>query len=198
MRTTTSANTSRRPSITAGIAKIEIERDRQARKTSHPLRKAGYGDRTQRQCEDRKASRQSCQQMLNGKPVLINIVEVKNPDANAQLVAENIAAQLEKRISFRRAMKHAIGRAMRLGVKGIKTTGFGSLWAALKSHEASSIMRAPFRFRPCVPISTTVLPRPTPPTVVSALRFGFTRVRFCTDNRKVSKKGRRQPANAIA
>ena len=55
------------------------------------------------------------------KPVAINIVEVKSPDLNAQLVAENIAQQLEKRISFRRAMKQAIGRAMKLGAKGIKT-----------------------------------------------------------------------------
>ena len=73
--------------------------------------------------------RATCQQML-GKPVLINIVEIKNPDANAQLVAENIAAQLEKRISFRRAMKLSIGRAMRLGVKGIKTQVSGRLGGA--------------------------------------------------------------------
>ena len=49
--------------------------------------------------------------------VLVNIVEVKQPDKNAQLVAESIAAQLENRASFRRAMKQAIGRAMRLGAK---------------------------------------------------------------------------------
>ena len=101
-----------------------------------------------------------------GKPVLINIVEIKNPDANAQLVAENIAAQLEKRISFRRAMKQSIGRAMQSRRKGYKDSGFRSSWAALKSQEASSIMRVQFRCRPCVPISTTVLPRQTPPTVV--------------------------------
>ena len=60
----------------------------------------------------------------------INIVEVKQPDANAQLVAENIAVQLEKRISFRRAMKQCIGRAMRLGVKGIKVNVSGRLGGA--------------------------------------------------------------------
>ena len=65
-----------------------------------------------------------------GKPVVINIVEIKNPAANAQLVAENIAAQLEKRISFRRAMKLSIGRAMSLGVKGIKTQVSGRLGGA--------------------------------------------------------------------
>jgi small subunit ribosomal protein S3 len=57
-------------------------------------------------------------------------VEVKNPDTNAQLVAENIAQQLEKRISFRRAMKQCIGRAMKLGARGIKTQVSGRLGGA--------------------------------------------------------------------
>ena len=73
--------------------------------------------------------RQQCEKKL-GKPVAINIVEVKNPDLNAQLVAESIAAQLERRISFRRAMKQSIGRAMRLGAKGIKTQCSGRLGGA--------------------------------------------------------------------
>ena len=73
--------------------------------------------------------RVTCQDML-GKPVIINIVEIKNPDANATLVAESIAAQLEKRVSFRRAMKLCMGRAMRLGVKGIKTQVSGRLGGA--------------------------------------------------------------------
>ena len=62
-----------------------------------------------------------------GKPVKLNIVEVRNPDMNAQLVAENIAQQLEKRISHRRAMKNAMGRAMRAGAKGIKCACSGRL-----------------------------------------------------------------------
>ena len=65
-----------------------------------------------------------------GKPVAISIVEVRNPDLNAQLVAENIAQQLEKRVSFRRAMKLAMGRAMKLGAKGIKTCVSGRLGGA--------------------------------------------------------------------
>jgi small subunit ribosomal protein S3 len=65
-----------------------------------------------------------------GKPVAISIVEVHNPDLNAQLVAENIAQQLEKRVSFRRAMKLAMGRAMKLGAKGIKTCVSGRLGGA--------------------------------------------------------------------
>ena len=67
---------------------------------------------------------------MTSKTVNVNIMEVKQPDTNAQLVAENIAAQLEKRISFRRAMKQVMGRAMRLGVKGIKTAVSGRVGGA--------------------------------------------------------------------
>lgn len=67
---------------------------------------------------------------LIGKKVKLNIVEVRNPDMNAQLVAENIAAQLEKRIGFRRAMKNAMGRAMRMGARGIKIMCSGRLGGA--------------------------------------------------------------------
>ena len=65
-----------------------------------------------------------------GKPVALSIVEVRTPDTNAQLVAENIAGQLERRIGFRRAMKNAIGRAMRMGAKGIKVMCGGRLGGA--------------------------------------------------------------------
>ena len=67
---------------------------------------------------------------LIGKKVKLNIVEVRNPDMNAQLVAENIAQQLEKRIGFRRAMKNAMGRAMRMGARGIKVKCGGRLGGA--------------------------------------------------------------------
>ena len=67
---------------------------------------------------------------LIGKSVALAIVEVRTPDTNAQLVAENIAQQLEKRIGFRRAMKNAIGRAMRMGAKGIKVCCAGRLGGA--------------------------------------------------------------------
>ena len=65
-----------------------------------------------------------------GKPVQISIIEVRTPDTNAQLVAENIAQQLEKRIGFRRAMKNAMGRAMRMGARGIKVKCSGRLGGA--------------------------------------------------------------------
>lgn len=67
---------------------------------------------------------------LTNKKVHININEVKKPELNAQLVAESIAQQLERRISFRRAMKQSIQRTMRAGAKGIKTTVSGRLGGA--------------------------------------------------------------------
>ncbi len=73
--------------------------------------------------------RLQCEKMLK-KPVLINIVEIKSPDLNAKLISESIAQQLEKRVSFRRAMKQAIGRAMRFGAKGIKVQVSGRLGGA--------------------------------------------------------------------
>ena len=65
--------------------------------------------------------------MAGDKAVVINIIEVKRPDMDAQLVAEAIAAQLEKRVSFRRAMRQCMGRATRSGAKGIKTMVSGRL-----------------------------------------------------------------------
>lgn len=69
-------------------------------------------------------------EQFTGKAVNLNILEIKNPETDAQLVAENIAQQLEKRVSFRRAMKQTIGRAMKAGAKGIKTAVSGRLGGA--------------------------------------------------------------------
>ncbi len=65
--------------------------------------------------------------LAGGKQVIINVSEVRKPDADAQLVAEGVAAQLEKRVAFRRAIKQAIGRTMRAGVKGVKMQVSGRL-----------------------------------------------------------------------
>ncbi|MBR6407616.1 MAG: 30S ribosomal protein S3 [Clostridia bacterium] len=111
----------------AGIPKIEIERDAsRVRLHIHCAKPGMVIGRGGSEIEKLKAE---CEKRL-GKPVAINIVEVKNPDLNAQLVAENIAAQLEKRVSFRRALKQAIGRAMKLGAKGIKTQVSGRVGGA--------------------------------------------------------------------
>ena len=111
----------------AGVAKIEIERD-SARIRIH-IHCAKPGIVIGRQGTEIERVRKLVEAMAN-KSVAINIVEVKSPDLNAQLVAENIASQLERRISFRRAMKQAIIRAMRLGAKGVKTNVSGRLGGA--------------------------------------------------------------------
>ena len=108
----------------AGIPKIEIERD--ASKVRIHIHCAKPGMVIGKGGAEIEKLRQQCEKML-GKPVVINIVEVRQPDLDAQLVAENIASQLERRISFRRAMKGCIGRSMRLGAKGIKTKVSGRL-----------------------------------------------------------------------
>ena len=77
-----------------------------------------------------EALKKEVQAFVGKENVNLNILEVKNPECDAQLVAENIAQQLEKRVSFRRAMKQTIGRAMKAGAKGIKTTVSGRLGGA--------------------------------------------------------------------
>ncbi|CAB1256036.1 ribosomal protein S3 (BS3) [Ruminococcaceae bacterium BL-6] len=111
----------------AGVPKIEIERD--ASRVRVHIHCAKPGMVIGKGGSEIEKLRVQCEKML-GKPVSINIVEVKSPDLNAQLVAENIAQQLEKRISFRRAMKQCIGRSMKLGAKGIKIQVSGRLGGA--------------------------------------------------------------------
>ncbi len=111
----------------AGIAKIEIERDASRIRVNIHCAKPGIV--IGKGGAEIEKLRQACEKRM-GKTTLINIVEVRSPDLNAQLVAESIAQQLEKRISFRRAMKMAIGRAMKLGAKGIKTQVSGRLGGA--------------------------------------------------------------------
>jgi len=112
---------------TSGISRIEIERAANKVKinvnTSKPglvIGKGGAGiDELRRQLEK-----------LTQKNILINITEIKVPELDSQIVAENIASQLERRISFRRAMKQAMTRSMKLGAKGIKTQVAGRVGGA--------------------------------------------------------------------
>ena len=111
----------------AGVPRIEIERDASRVRVFIQCAKPGvvigfHGAEIEK-------LRAELEKMV-GRPVVVNVIEIKNPDVNAQLVAESIAAQLEKRVSFRRAMKLAIGRTMRLGVKGIKVSCAGRLGGA--------------------------------------------------------------------
>ena len=113
--------------FTAGIDKIEIERSANRVKlnvyTAKPgmvIGKGGQGvDELRIKLEK-----------MTGKTIIVNVEEIKVPELSAQLVAENIAGQLERRISFRRAMKQSIQRTMRSGAKGIKTAVSGRLGGA--------------------------------------------------------------------
>jgi len=113
--------------FSAGVPRIEIERDNAKVRIfihcSRPGVVIGKGG------AEIERLRQEVEKKI-GKPVALSIVEVKNPDTNAQLIAEGIAAKLEKRIGFRRAMKNAMSRAMRLGVRGIKVMVSGRLGGA--------------------------------------------------------------------
>ncbi len=111
----------------AGVSKIEIERTQ--RKVKLHIHCAKPGMVIGKGGAEIEKLRLQCEKQL-GKSVSIDIVEVKHPDLDAQLVAESIAQQLEKRISFRRAMKQAIGRTMKFGAKGIKTQCSGRLGGA--------------------------------------------------------------------
>ncbi|MBO5341336.1 MAG: 30S ribosomal protein S3 [Lachnospiraceae bacterium] len=111
----------------AGISKIEIERTSDRVKvnvfTAKPGVVIGKGG------ADIEVTKKELQKMT-GKKVNVDIKEIKRPDKDAQLVAENIAAQLENRVSFRRAMKSCMGRAMKAGALGIKTAVSGRLGGA--------------------------------------------------------------------
>ncbi len=111
----------------AGVAKIEIERASDRLKviifTAKPGVVIGKGGT---EIEKLKSEIQK----FTDKKLMVDIKEIKKPDMNAQLVAENIAAQLENRISFRRAMKSTMARTMKSGAKGIKSAVAGRLGGA--------------------------------------------------------------------
>jgi len=108
----------------AGVSRIEIERSgNQAKINIHTARpgiiigkKGAEVDKLKKDLE-----------VMTGKQIYINIQEIRRPELEAQLVAENIALQLERRIAFRRAMKKAVTSALRLGAQGIKITCAGRL-----------------------------------------------------------------------
>ena len=112
----------------AGVPKVEIERD--AKRVYINIHCAKPGMVIGRGGAEIEKLKALCRKQLGGKEVSINIVEIKQPDLNAQLVAESIASQLERRISFRRALKQSIGRTMKLGARGIKCQVSGRLGGA--------------------------------------------------------------------
>ncbi len=111
----------------AGVDKIEIEKFANKIRLSIHAAKPGIvigkgGSEIEKLKKDVEA--------LTGKSVILNVIEVKTPDLCAQLVAENIASQLERRISFRKAMKQCMARTMKLGAKGIKAAVSGRVGGA--------------------------------------------------------------------
>lgn len=111
----------------AGVSRVQIERAANRIKVSIYTAKPGIV--IGRGGAEVEALRKKLEQMT-GKQINVNIVEVKVPEIDAQLVAENIASQLERRIAFRRAMKQAVGRAMKMGAKGIRVACSGRLAGA--------------------------------------------------------------------
>ena len=111
----------------AGVDKIEIEKFANKIRLSIHAAKPGIvigkgGSEIEKLKKDVET--------LTGKSVILNVIEVKTPDLCAQLVAENIASQLERRISFRKAMKQCMARTMKLGAKGIKAAVSGRVGGA--------------------------------------------------------------------
>ena len=167
---TTSTRTSRSASCMskgmerAGISKVEIERTRdRVRVDIHTARpgivigrRGAEADRIRGELEK-----------LTGKQVQLNILEVKNPEIDAQLVAQGVAEQLAGRVSFRRAMRKAMQSAMRAGAKGIRVQCSGRLGGA-EMAARSSTARVACRCTRCAPTSTTASTRPAPPSAASA------------------------------
>lgn len=109
----------------AAISKIAIERA--ANKITVTIHTARPGVLIGKQGSEIEVIKKCVAKICKDKQISINVSEVKKPDSDAQLVAEGIAAQIEKRVSFRRAMKQAIGRTMRSGIKGVKVCVSGRL-----------------------------------------------------------------------
>ena len=128
----------------AGISKVEIERRANTIKVSAFTAKPGIA--LGKNGENVTKIRNDLSKKFK-KDINLNIVEVKNVDTDAQLVAENIASQLERRISFRKAMKQCMAKAMKAGAKGIKTACSGRLGGA-------EIARSEFYREGTIPLQT--------------------------------------------
>ena len=128
----------------AGISKVEIERRANTLKVSAFTAKPGIA--LGKNGENVTKIRNDLSKKFK-KDVNLNIVEVKNVDTDAQLVAENIASQLERRISYRKAMKQCMAKAMKAGAKGIKTACSGRLGGA-------EIARSEFYREGTIPLQT--------------------------------------------
>ena len=128
----------------AGISRVEIERTANSVRVNALTAKPGLA--LGKNGEIVNKLKEELTKMF-GKEINVNIVEVKNPDIDAQLVAENIAGQLERRISYRKAMKQCMAKAMKAGAKGIKAAASGRLGGA-------EIARSEFYREGTIPLQT--------------------------------------------
>ncbi|MBO5143380.1 MAG: 30S ribosomal protein S3 [Clostridia bacterium] len=128
----------------AGISKIEIERTAKSTKVNVYVAKPGLALGKNGEVVNKVKADLT---KIFKKDMNVNIIEVKDVDANAQLVAENIAGQIERRISYRKAMKQCMAKAMKAGAKGIKTQVSGRLAGA-------EIARAEFYKEGTIPLQT--------------------------------------------
>ena len=181
----------------AGVSKIAIERPaKTARITIHTARP---GVVIGKKGEDIEKLRKDVSKLM-GVPAHINVSEVRKPELDAQLVAESIAQQLERRIMFRRAMKRAVGNAMRLGALGIRSTSVAAS-TVRKSRVRSGTAKVACRCIRCAPTSTTASLRRKRPTASSASRCGSTRARCSTwphTPPKPAKKNSAMPLRAAS
>ena len=159
----------------AGISRIEIER--MANKAKINIHTARPGIVIGKKGAEIDKLKGDIQKLMKGKEAFINIHEVRRPDLDPQLVAENIALQLERRVAFRRAMKEAVLRAMRMGAQGVKVQVAGRLGGA-EIARANGIARDACRCRRCARTWPMASPRRTPPTARSVLKFGFSAAKF--------------------
>ena len=131
--------------------------------------------------------------MSGGKQVKIDIQEIKTPELDAQLVSENVALQIERRISFRRAMKKAVQTTMDFGALGHQNPLFRPTWAVQRFRVLNGIAKERYRCTPCVPRSITDLPRQTPCTAKLGLNAGSANRNRWSTSRRRKERGHMNP-----
>ena len=136
----------------AGVSRVVIERP--AKKPRVTIYAARPGVVIGKKGQDIEVLKRELGKMANAE-VALNIVEIRKPEIDAQLVAENISQQLERRVAFRRAMKRAVRSAMRLGAQGHPDQLRRSSWRRWKSRASSGIAKVACRCTRCAPTSTT-------------------------------------------
>ena len=155
----------------AGLARIETERS--ANQLTVIIQTAKPGIVIGKQGASVDALRDELER-ISGKKVRVTIHEIKTPELDATLVAENVASQLEKRIAFRRALKQTLMRSMRAGAKGVKIQVSGLARRLRDVAPASGIATAACRSTRCARTSTTARPKHGPRSVASASSAGST------------------------